>query len=121
MKKFLALIVILFSLSSCGNNKDKNTDEENNASWTQVENNETWTQIKKEKDPEINTGEKETINNTNEGNVINSNNQNNTSEKLQNNDAVSGTSSGSADEKVLEKEVNDLLDEFIDSLDNYEK
>jgi uncharacterized protein YcfL len=31
MKKFLALIIILFSLSSCGGNTDENTDEENSA------------------------------------------------------------------------------------------
>lgn len=121
MKKFLALIIVLFSLSSCGGNTDEDTDEKNSATWTKVENSETWAQIEEEANPEINTNEKEPINNTNVGAAVTPNKQNTSTEKPQNNGTVSNTGSGSADEKVLEKEVNDLLDEFIDSLDSYEK
>lgn len=132
MKKIVIILVTLTFLVSCGNKENEN---ETNSGTTNIEVN-SWTII----DEKSETGsiDNEWVENANSGtentdNTINSSGTtniwtvNNNSGVINNNpetinkDTKAPSTKVNSDEAALEAEVNDLLDEFINSLDNYEK
>ncbi len=135
MKKLVIALIALSFLASCGNKDEEiNTNSWSTATWiTQSwailddsdETDSSWTE------DTINTGTWDKVNN-----IIEKENSNNTSNNKPTNtnnpkwNSWVSSSSGWAntkddnvptDDAELEKEVNDLLDEFINSLDNYDK
>jgi hypothetical protein len=110
MKKITILIIISTILISCTWEKTENTEKQYNNEITEtntiMESN-TWEIIKEVKKEENNTWE-----------IIESTTiiENNTWEVIKINDMKNEIT-----ETQLESEVNDLLDEFIDSLDKYDK
>lgn len=117
MKKIIIMLVIASFLTSCWT---KNTENETN-SWA------TDTEINQETDTDINvetTQSGQTIDVNWEIKVSNwtttTNTNNNTEIKVENN-TDTNTKVTPEEEAALENEVNDLLDEFINSLDTYDK
>lgn len=138
MKKLIIVLIVLSFLTSCGNkNQESNTEIWDTLTWLT----ETWitdNEIDNKDNSAIvdNTGADDSseINNqkNNSDNWTTSkdkNNNNDNPKSIEWNSWVSSSSwwsntkddSGISDDAALEKEVNDLLDDFIDSLDNYDK
>ncbi len=104
MKKIVSLLIISVFLASCSDNIEKTVvDDSNNTPLANEETN-TWTI-----DKEIIVKEE-----TQTWNIEVVEEKVNVKEPINEKVTVE-------DEKILESEVNDLLDEFIDSLDNYDK
>ena len=110
MKKILSLLIITVFLTSCtGNTQDTPTDE---LPWV------TTNELPKVDENQTNVEE-----NTNENEDKDSDEA--TSEKIEENTETPvewiPDTEVNTDDEALEAEVNDLLDEFIDSLDSYDK
>jgi len=107
MKKIIALLIVSSFLFSCTNTKQEEIIKEPTVNENIPTANE-----------EINTGsEIKTIEVTEEEYIE-------TPETVVTETVEIGSSTGEItieEEKILESEVNDLLNEFIDSLDNYDK
>ena len=123
MKKSLSILILSLFLASCSI-WTKNTMEENKNENNSTINQETNTWVKEETNS-WNIAENETS--ENEVNIEKSNswtkeetNSWNT-EEVKTTDTNESPKTTNEDEKALEAEVNGLLDEFIDSLDNYDK
>lgn len=125
MKKIIALMITSFLLTSCFGGTEKAEDEAKTKTPDEINN----VEIKKE------------TNNTEVDNVVEWNNEDE-EEEVNDNDKIIDVNDENAkikvsitdddtnekqpawdvsDEEALETEVNDLLDEFIDSLDSYDK
>lgn len=110
MKKIIITLITSALLVSCSNNTPDSNEVENQPAKVVVENNtNSW---ETENNKIINTENSETwvTETPNTEKKENSQTENKTN-----------TSTWNNDEAVLETEVNDLLDEFIDSLDEYDK
>jgi len=119
MKKIIALLIISVFLTSCGNNEEKTEEQpiENN---NDVEvNTNSWENLIKEIKEDVIIDEiKEPV-------------ETNTwvieelpvdpKADIKEEDTSKPIIESPSDEDALESEVNDLLDEFIDSLDSYDK
>lgn len=128
MKKLVIALIALSFLTSCGNkNEDIKTETWSTETWVT----ETWSSNidENENDESTEVENSESGKSTNVADDIKTKSKN----KSTNVNSSTGTTNVnawkktedktdvSADDAALEKEVNGLLDEFINSLDNYEK
>lgn len=108
MKKIIGLLIIFTFITSCTNNTEEKVIEVKNTN-TEVE--QTIEDIMKEEiKVESETKTEEPSNDKKP--IIN---------EVEKNDTNENPTEVNTDEASLESEVNDLLDEFIDSLDSYDK
>ncbi|MFK7779924.1 MAG: hypothetical protein QM490_02150 [Candidatus Gracilibacteria bacterium] len=115
MKKILTLLIAFFALTSCyGTTEESSTDKipvnENPADVTDI--------VENDSDDEKDDDENKNSTGTIDINIVENNSDDKDDSENNQNDSNTETNT---DEEVLENEVNDLLDEFIDSLDNYDK
>lgn len=115
MKKIIALLILSVLLSSCVD-KNENESKETEIPNSNIEINDDGIKVEfndNESNMKIVVNEKDDI-------IEINNNENNI--KIENWNIIKKTSTGTnPDDAALESEVNDLLDEFIDSLDSYDK
>lgn len=126
MNKIIWLVAISILLTSCwGNSETKENTTNNNLEVTEIniDNNieeNTWNENNTWSETIVDNNEKDPVtNNENKGWDI----TNNENTAIDTNKSATWKTNNeeTSDEEVLESEVNDLLDEFIDSLDSYDK